>query len=170
MKVRFGEIPEEGLRLEVHEDSWFPDRELQRSGPVSAGIFLKRNGTDRVLLEGEINTTITFDCDRCLENYTMQLDDSFKLDVEYAASSNLEPAEHEISPTEMDMIYLQEPVIDIFEILSQQVFLMIPEKHLCRELCKGLCSQCGANLNTETCDCKHETKSSPFAVLKQEKE
>ena len=170
MKVRFGEIPEEGLRLEVHEDSWFPDRELQRSGPVSAGIFLKRNGTDRVLLEGEINTTITFDCDRCLENYTMQLDDSFKLDVEYAASSNLEPAEHEISPTEMDMIYLQEPVIDIFEILSQQVFLMIPEKHLCRELCKGLCSQCGANLNTETCDCKQELKSSPFAVLRKEKE
>ncbi|KPK33152.1 MAG: hypothetical protein AMK70_09660 [Nitrospira bacterium SG8_35_1] len=170
MKVRFGEIPDEGLRFEVHEDSWFPDRELKRTGPVSAIIFLKRSGTDRVLLEGEIKTTISFNCDRCLEHYTMQLDDSFKLDLEYATSSKLEPAEHEISPTEMDVIYLQEPVIDIFEILSQQVFLMIPEKHLCLELCRGLCPQCGANLNTETCDCKRELKSSPFAVLKKKKE
>ena len=168
MKVRFGEIPEEGLRLEVQEESWFPDRELQRTGPVSAVILLKRNGTDRVLLEGGIKTTIAFGCDRCLENFTMQLDDSFKLDLEYAPGSNLAPAEHEISPTEMDMIYLQEPVVDIFEILSQQVFLMIPEKHLCRESCKGLCPRCGTNLNLETCDCKPELRSSPFAVLKKE--
>ena len=168
MKVRFGEIPEEGLRYEIKDASWFPDHELQRSGPVHAIIGLKRNGVDRVLLAGEIRTTIAFDCDRCLENYSFDLDSSFKLDLEYSAGNRLEPAEHEVSPSEMDMIYLQEPVIDIFEILSQQVFLMIPGKHLCRESCKGLCPRCGANLNEETCDCKQELTSSPFAILKKE--
>jgi len=167
MKVRFGEIPADGLRLEVHDESWFPDQELSRTGPVKAIILLKRNGTDRVLLEGGIKTTVTFDCDRCLENYSMDIDDNFKLDLEYSPSSRLEPAEHEISPTEMDMIYLKEPVIDIFEILSQQVFLMIPEKHLCLETCKGLCPRCGANLNQETCNCRQEFKSSPFDILKK---
>ena len=169
MKVRFGEIPAEGLRLEIKDESWFPDHELQRSGPVQAIIVLKRNGTDRVLLEGGIKTTIAFACDRCLENYTMDLDNNFKIDLEYSAGSRLEPAEHEISPSEMDMIYLQEPVIDIFEILSQQVFLMVPGKHLCLDSCKGLCPRCGANLNTETCDCRQELKSSPFAILKKDK-
>jgi len=167
MKVRFGEIPEEGLRLEIKDESWFPDHELQRTGPVSAIIILKRNGTGRILLEGEIKTTIAFDCDRCLESYALDLDNSFSLDLEYSATDRLEPAEHEVSPSEMDMIYLREPVIDIFEILSQQVFLMIPEKHLCLEACKGLCPRCGANLNTETCDCRQESKSSPFDILKK---
>jgi len=167
MKVRFGEIPAEGLRLEIKDESWFPDHELQRTGPVRAIVVLKRNGTDRVLLSGKIKTSIAFACDRCLENYTMDLENSFNIDLEYSAGSMPDPSEHEISPSEMDMIYLQAPVIDIFEILSQQVFLMIPEKHLCQESCQGLCPRCGANLNLETCDCQQELKSSPFAILKK---
>jgi uncharacterized protein len=46
---------------------------------------------------------------------------------------------------------------------------MIPAKHLCRESCKGLCPRCGANLNEETCECRQDLKSSPFAILKKEK-
>jgi uncharacterized protein len=166
MKVQFGEIPPEGLRFEIKDESWFPDHDLQRTGPVLAIIGLNRNGVDRVLMEGEIKTTIAFDCDRCLENYTMDIDSSFRLDLEYTAGSRLEPPEHEVSPSEMDMIYLEEPVVDVFAMLNQQVYLMIPWKHLCRESCKGLCSMCGADLNTETCGCKKELKSSPFAILK----
>jgi len=167
MKVRFGEIPVEGLRLEIHDETWFPDRELQRTGPVRSVVVLKRNGEDRVLLEGEIQATISLTCDRCLENYDLSLDSNFALDLEYAASSGLETPEHECSPVEMDMIYLQEPVIDVFEILQQQIFLIIPEKHLCSESCKGLCPRCGVNLNEETCNCRTEMKSSPFAILKK---
>ncbi|KPK24541.1 MAG: hypothetical protein AMJ61_13625 [Desulfobacterales bacterium SG8_35_2] len=167
MKVRFGEIPEEGLRYEIKDESWFPDNELLRTGPVHATVVLKRNGVDRVLLEGWIKTTIMFECDRCLENYTMDIDDNFKLDLEYAPGNKLEPTEHEISASEMDMIYLKEPVVDLYAILSQQLFLLKPEKHLCSKLCKGLCPQCGTNLNEETCDCKQDFKSSPFAILKK---
>ncbi len=167
MKLRFGEIPEEGLRYEIKDESWFPDRELNRTGPVRSVIKLRRNGVDRVLLEGEIQATIAFNCDRCAENSSRELDSSFKLDLEYASSKILESGEHECSPSEMDMIYLNEPIIDVFAILSQQIFLMIPEKHLCSDLCKGLCLECGVNLNLETCDCKKELKSSPFAILKK---
>ncbi len=167
MKIRFNEIPAEGLRFEIKDESWFPDHELQRSAPIHATVVLKPNGLDRVLLTGELKTTITFACDRCLEDYTMDLDDSFRLDLEYAASYKLEPSEHEISPAEMDVIYLHEPVIDVFEILIQQVFLMIPGKHVCRVSCRGLCPMCGAKLNEDTCDCRQEIKSSPFSVLKK---
>jgi uncharacterized protein len=149
MKVRFGEIPEEGLRYEINDESWFPDRELHRTGP------------------GEIQTTITFDCDRCTENFSMELDNSFELDLEYAPGNVLESGEHECSPLEMDVMYLKEPAIDIFEILSQQVYLMTSEKHLCSESCKGLCPKCGVDLNLESCDCKKELKSSPFSILKK---
>jgi len=168
MKVRFGEIPSEGLRFEIKDESWFPDHEVRRTGPVNATVVLKRNGVDRVLLEGRIQTTIEYVCDRCLENYTLVIDESFNLDLEYAPSTKLEPAEHEISVSEMDMIYLKEPVVDIYEMLSQQVFLLNPGKHLCSESCRGLCPGCGTNLNLETCDCKKDLTSSPFSVLKRE--
>ena len=168
MKVRFGEIPEEGLRYEINDESWFPDNELHRTGPVRSVIVLKRDGVDRVLLAGEIKTTIAFGCDRCSENYSEELNSSFKLDLEYAASNKLEPAEHECSPSEMDVMYLEKPVIDLFAILSQQIFLIISKKHLCSKSCKGLCPMCGANLNLETCACKKELKSSPFSILKKE--
>ena len=68
----------------------------------------------------------------------------------------------------MDMVYLTEPVIDVFEILARQLFLMVPEKNLCSESCKGLCYSCGINLNQETCGCKKKLKSLPFAVLRKE--
>lgn len=168
MKVRFGEIPEDGLRFEIKEESWFPDQEIKRGGPVYASVELKRNGVDRVLLKGNIKTTLLLECDRCLENYSMDIDENFILDLEYAPGSRLEPAEHEISSSEMDMIYLDAPVIDLFEILQQQIFLLLPEKNLCAELCRGLCPVCGTNLNQGTCECKKELKSSPFSVLKRQ--
>ena len=168
MKVRFGEIPEEGLRYEINDESWFPDRELRRKGPVRSVIVLKRNGVDRVLLAGEIQTAIAFDCDRCVENFSMKIDSSFKLDLEYVPVNVLESGEHECSSSEMDVMYLKEPVIDVFEILSQQIFLVIAEKHLCTKSCRGLCPKCGVNLNKETCGCKQEHKSSPFSILKKE--
>ncbi len=166
MKIRFSEIPDDGLRLEISDEAWFPDQDLQRSGTVKSRILLKREGEERVLLEGEIKTRVSFDCDRCLKNYGIELGGKFKLNLEYAAGKMDETAEHECSSAEMDMMYLDEPVVDVFQILSQQVFLLAPEKHVCSENCKGLCPGCAVNLNTKTCDCKKELKSSPFDVLK----
>ena len=167
MKVRFGEIPEQGLRYEINDESWFPDRELHRIGPVRSVVVLKRDGNDRVLLTGEIRTTVSFDCDRCAEGFNQELNNGFKLDLEYRPGGKMDSAEHECSSAEMDVLYLQEPAVDIFDILLQQVFLMIPEKNLCAESCKGLCPGCGINLNLETCECKKDLTSSPFAILKK---
>jgi uncharacterized protein len=43
----------------------------------------------------------------------------------------------------------------------------MPLNPLCREDCKGLCPQCGTNLNTETCDCAQEWEDPRLAALKQ---
>jgi uncharacterized protein len=166
MKVRFNEIPDDGLRLEINDESWFPDHDLQRSEPVKSRVFMKRESEDRVLLEGEIKTRVSFDCDRCLAGYQIELGSKFKLDLEYVAGKMKETAEHECSPAEMDMMYLDEPVIDVFQILNQQIFLLVPEKHVCSEECKGLCPSCGVNLNKQSCDCQKDLKASPFDVLK----
>jgi len=166
MKIRFSEIPDDGLRLEINDESWFPDQDLQRSEPVKSWVFMKRESDDRVLLEGEIKTVLSYECDRCLKHYQVELGRKFKLDLEYVPGKQEVTAEHECSPSEMDMMYMDEPVIDVFQVLYQQIFLLVPEKHICSEECKGLCPSCGVNLNTDSCNCKKDLKSSPFDVLK----
>ena len=38
--------------------------------------------------------------------------------------------------------------------LREQFVLAVPFAPLCREDCKGLCPQCGIDLNTGTCACE----------------
>ena len=43
--------------------------------------------------------------------------------------------------------------LDLEPLARDAVLLDLPLAPLCREDCAGLCPRCGANLNTETCDC-----------------
>jgi len=42
----------------------------------------------------------------------------------------------------------------------------VPQFTLCREECRGLCPQCGTNLNDGACECVPEQASSPWDALK----
>ena len=42
------------------------------------------------------------------------------------------------------------------EEIREEFVLSFPTKHLCHEDCKGLCQDCGADLNVEECKCKKE--------------
>ena len=50
--------------------------------------------------------------------------------------------------------------------MREQFYLALPMKPLCREDCKGLCPQCGTNLNTGTCECRPEWEDPRLAALK----
>ena len=38
--------------------------------------------------------------------------------------------------------------------LREQFYLAMPMKPLCRPDCRGLCPECGTNLNVTTCSCE----------------
>lgn len=166
MKVRFDEISAEGTRLIITDEAWFPDHELERRGKVAATVFLRRDGK-RVFVQGTLSATVQLVCDRCLESYPQQLDDGFQVEFELVDDDGRVPltGEHEIEAEEMDTIFLDEPAIDLFEVLQQQVFLALPDKLLCGDDCQGLCSSCGTNLNNGKCRCGTKGKESPFSVL-----
>lgn len=165
LKVQFTQIPDEGLDLTIRDESWFPSDEISRSGPADARIFLEKRGK-RVLLEGAINTTIVLHCDRCLDPFNLPLDVNFRADLELADDfKGTSVQNHVCERNEMDVIFLDEPVIDIFYVLRQQIFLSIPGKKLCSDSCKGLCNRCGANKNREKCGCPQDSGSSPFRIL-----
>lgn len=45
--------------------------------------------------------------------------------------------------------------LDITEDIREEVMLNLPVKPLCKDDCKGICVNCGKNLNHEKCICKN---------------
>lgn len=164
MRIAFAEIPPEGIRCDISDVSWFPHHEVERRDPLAATVFLQRKAA-RVLVEGAITVTFMFDCDRCLGRFAMPSELDFKLDVELADPADL-GREYTCSQSEMDTMFVDEPIIDVHAILRQQILLSVPEKKLCADDCRGLCIRCGSDLNQGSCDCDRQGKSSPFSVLK----
>jgi len=59
----------------------------------------------------------------------------------------------ELQKEDLDKEFYDGEIIDLNAIIQHQVILAMPFYPLCREDCKGLCSQCGINKNQETCQC-----------------
>ncbi|HIJ79626.1 MAG: DUF177 domain-containing protein [Desulfobulbaceae bacterium] len=166
MRLRFDEIPKGGLRLNIVDNAWLPSDEFKCHLPATAEVFLDRNG-NRVFCEGSLQVKVELFCDRCLDDFIFPIDTGFKFDLELIEQDDQRhfAKDHACTDAEMDVIFLDEPVVDIFSILAQQVYLAIPDKRLCRKKCLGLCPECGVNLNREHCECGKDLSSSPFGVL-----
>jgi len=68
---------------------------------------------------------------------------------------------------ENDDIYLVEgDTVDVDEIISEAIVLEMDSVVLCSEDCKGLCPQCGADLNMTKCSCEPDITDDRLAVLK----
>ncbi len=74
--------------------------------------------------------------------------------------------EQEVEEEDLDTSYYRDDQIDLNELLREQFYLALPMKPLCREDCRGLCPQCGTNLNTGTCTCATEWEDPRLAALK----
>ena len=68
-----------------------------------------------------------------------------------------------------DVILLDswEDEIDLSPQIWEVMLTALPAVILCKEDCKGLCPECGANLNSESCSCKKATGDVRFEILKQ---
>jgi uncharacterized protein len=74
--------------------------------------------------------------------------------------------EHEIQEDDLSTAFYRDETIDLGDLVREQFYLMVPMKPLCSEACKGLCPQCGTNLNRGTCECRNEWHDPRFEKLK----
>lgn len=87
-----------------------------------------------------------FICDRCLKEYTREVEGQHE--QIYSTGSSKVTDEEEIRQLPADT-----KEIDISPLIAEAVFLNHPVKMLCRADCKGICPDCGADLNEEACRC-----------------
>jgi len=105
-----------------------------------------------VTLEGTAGYDYIAPCDRCGTDCASLR--SVKICYTLVTSMNDE---------ERDDYYVVENfLLDIESLVRTDVLLSLPTKHLCKPDCKGLCSNCGANLNKAQCGCSGEGNN-PFA-------
>ena len=126
-----------------------------------------------LFITGTLEGGMELECGRCLARYRHGLREPFQLLLESAGDRI--PSEPEAAAAlSRDGICLGDEVesgwyrgseADLSHFFLEVVALALPVVPLCRDSCKGLCSNCGADLNTDRCGCVQLNPASPFSVL-----
>jgi len=85
-----------------------------------------------VHIEGIYSIKAEVPCDRCLTDVTVPVTVSISEDID---------------------ALVDEPELNVDELLYKEILMEWPSKILCHDDCKGLCVKCGRNQNFDACDC-----------------
>jgi len=159
MLIKIHEIGPDGLSPSVpFEPAWVAgalagmDVELFEGG---ANIRVEKVA-DNVFVRGTMHGEARVPCARCL--VTASIDLSLPIHMTYARESEeVLDAEVEITDDDVDFSTYDGEEIDLGALFREQILLAIPMTPLCRPECKGLCSQCGKDLNEGPCTCARPT-------------
>jgi uncharacterized protein len=158
--------PREHVERTLQPSAFDPqDKDYRVAAPVELSLDVQKAGGDAFKVSGRFTTVVELDCSRCIEPFTIPVEAAF--DLRYLPqSSNAGEGEREIQEEDLTAAYYREGTLDIGELLREQFQLALPMKPLCEEACKGLCPQCGTNMNTAPCDCAPGWEDPRLAPLK----
>lgn len=122
-----------------------------------------------IRMVGGLTTDVEVPCARCLEPVRTHIDRTF--DLLYRPSGvDRKGEEAAIHEPDTEIGYYQGEGLELEDVMREQVLLAVPIKQLCQEACKGLCPQCGRNLNREACNCSAPQVDERWAALKDLKD
>jgi uncharacterized protein len=119
--------------------------------PVRGNVEVDRT-TQTFRLRGKLATTAPFVCGRCLTQYRQHL--AIAVEEEFLIGGTLASREGALRPEDFVVPLGPDLVLDVTEAVRQHLLLAVPMVPICRPDCRGLCSQCGGNLNEQDCGCE----------------
>lgn len=173
MKVRVDELPDSGRAIHFHEnEAWFSyrmnsaedAREISLASPVIVDLELVPEA-EHIRLSGRLQATVRVACSRCLQEFVLELDESIPLMLLQPLSADT-AEEIDLRPQDLNTAFFNGETIDVDLIVSEQIFLALPQRPICQPDCQGLCSECGADLNRESCGCEKKEIGSVFDALR----
>jgi uncharacterized protein len=163
MKILISDVVEEGIDVEFEET--INKDELKLLLPVKASVHIEKV-KEEVLVRGSLSTSLELECSRCLKNFVE--DRNVAMNVVFHPVEELRGEEkHEIKRDELDMGFYRGDTLDLRDLLEEQILFTIPMKPLCSEGCKGICPQCGTDLNTASCTCREKRTDPRLDLLKK---
>ncbi len=138
----------------------FPmDEGPQELGDIGVAFLRGRIQFTRVqggiLAQAQLQTELEVTCTRCLEPFP------------YPTTLEVEEIIGLAGRPRPDITYrlTEEGWLEIAPLLREQAWVALPMKPLCRPDCRGICPDCGANLNVEPCRCQEGRVDPRLAVL-----
>jgi uncharacterized protein len=111
--------------------------------PTDAGLYL----------DLRFKYSFTGECDKCLGKTSGEGEGRTGVQIVKLTEEDKFKDEAELGEDDMGISYITEDQIDLHEMVRQEVELELPVKVICKDDCKGLCPQCGENLNEGSCGC-----------------
>ena len=148
---------------EFQEDNIQFDDDIKVIGPLNGHVRMRRTNQG-LLVDGWVELTLELLCNRCLKEFELPMhvnfEELFYPTVDVVSGLPLAPFdEDEIFPIDA------RHQVDLTEAIRQNLLLNLPMMVVCQEDCKGLCPQCGQNLNLGSCECEPEVDAR-LSVLK----
>lgn len=114
-----------------------PDTELLSPVKTEGEVFL--TGENSAEVEGEVTFTLKGECTRCLAD----TEKTFVVGFNEAFG-------------EQDGYPVINGKIDLTKMVEDIIIINTPVTFLCKDDCKGLCPECGQNLNYGECKCNNK--------------
>ncbi|MDE3074588.1 MAG: DUF177 domain-containing protein [Chloroflexota bacterium] len=167
MKLNVAQLMKEpvGSTREYELDETFREVEGQPlRGPVHLELQLTRIN-EGLLARGDVETVLLTTCSRCIEPAEQAIrfhfEEEFRPTIDIVTGQPVKP----VDPDEPAFTIDANHVVDMDEVVRQGVVMEAPMHPLCHASCRGLCPQCGNNLNQGPCGCRAEEPSGTMAAL-----
>jgi uncharacterized protein len=126
----------EGDKLELNGE------EVRFLEPVSGSVSFAEIG-DKIAVKGHMKTSLELSCGRCLGSFGFPVNSDFALTlVPGTEGQYLE-----------DAYTLVKDELDLSLVITEQLLFALPIGPVCQPDCKGLCPECGRDLNEGPCQC-----------------
>ncbi len=131
-----------GTSRDIHFD--YPNLRLSPDFELSdfAGMVRISRTPQGLLFQGDFSGETTAQCVRCLADFLQPLHTGF--DELYAFSAR--------TTSESGLILPEDGNVDLQPLVREYLLLEVPISPLCKPECKGLCVECGADLNVAACE------------------
>lgn len=152
-------------RLESGPNPFAPEFEsilVVKSAAIDLNI---QKVNERFYCRGKVEAEVQLECVRCLSPF----DASLEGETDFIACSEDQAKDEGDVIDDEDYAFFRagDMQTDISDLVRQALILAVGMKPLCGDDCKGICPQCGVNLNQTTCNCVDDNIDERWSALKK---
>lgn len=157
LRFNFGFLLEAGLGTSRIIELDYPTIRVAQDLDLTPlqGSFSATRTSEGVYLSGTLNSSMSFECVRCLE----AADQTIEIDIDdlfYYPANTAPSGEYVIG---------DDGFVDLAPLVREMALIAIPLQPLCKPDCQGLCMECGQNLNEADCGCDPDDIDPRLAAL-----
>jgi uncharacterized protein len=157
LRFNFGFLIEAGVGTSRSIELNYPSILLEADLTLTplTGKFQAIRNSKGIYITGRLHSALESECARCLDHLDIPVSVELN-DLYYYPPDSAPEGEYSVG---------EDGFLDLGPLVRQLSLLELPMQPFCRPDCKGLCSQCGQNLNNEQCDCVHDEIDPRLASL-----